>query len=44
MHACGKFVLKGGGRLASELGVKWEVGLKYGGGGILRCEVLTQIS
>ena len=39
----GRFVAKIGRRLASEIGVKWEVGLKIEGDGIWRWEVLTQI-
>ena len=33
----------GGGRLASEIGVKWEVGLIDRGSGILRGEVVKQL-
>ena len=43
MSGSGRFILKIGGRLASEIGVKWEVGLNNRGGGALRWEVLTQI-
>ena len=42
----GKFAVKlvGGGRLVSEIDVKWEVALKDGGGGVLRWEVVTQVT
>ena len=43
MSGRGRFVLNIGGSLTSEIDVKWEAGLKDGGGRILRLEVLTQM-